>query len=1349
MNGVPDGVAGMIVRIGHADAPDRTAGVGVVVGAGKLISCAHVVNTALGRPPFEAQQPDGAEVYVEFPLLSGRPLRRAVIRAWRPPVASMLAGGDIAGLELVGEPPPSTARAARFEDPAVAQGGRVVLFGYPQVPPRAEAGGWSSYDLVGPVAGGRLQLDANATAALRAQPGYSGSPLVDVSSGRVVGLLAVAARGGSADCYAISATDIEEAWPSAVSIDRPNPYRSLNSFSEDDADLFFGREELTEALVEKVARYPLVAVFGASGVGKSSLVRAGLLARMHAEPGWRTARFRPGTDPYLALAGAMSALETGAPPTAEQLRHTDLMLRQRGLVAVGSVLAQADDSRLLVVVDQFEELYGPDVDPADRNAFLDQCFELAENPSSPLCVVLVMRTDLSQLVLDDPRALSLNDRTVYVPALALDGLRRIVGEPARRRGVNFPQDLEELIAAEASQGSGTLPLLEFVLTKMWSLREGRSITRAAYETLGRTAGALSRHADAADEAALEAGYSEAEIRQLLLALVGLGDDRRRPLRRVVRRDQLRGRLWRLAERYASPEVRLVVLDADGNGAQTAELTHEELLGQWRRLREVVEESIEFVSWRDVMDRRVLDGDDVPDSRLGEARDWLNRRPADVSTEIRELVERSERHAREREDEARRDQESRRAAASERLATTVLSSQRLPVMVGLVLGIEALDRAHTFTADTALRRMMSMVARQRISTGLAGSATALAFSGDGAFLAAGGSDGTVLVVEVDTAAERRLNAGTEPVLAVAFASDGSVFAASGGGTVRIIGANRDENLERFAPGSRLAEFSRDANLLAVVGEDGSAQLLKVADGAEVYRTDPGIEVSAVALAPAGDRFASSGSDGSLRVTSPQEGAVAAIVLQDDAATALSFTDDGDLIAAGGDRRVRRLSHRSGGDVESVLTTQDEQVRCMTTVPDGRVVVGRADGEVWILDRNGGVTARFDQGSAVTALSVAPGGRLVASAGVDGSVRVFDSTAGAEHAVVRHDSGLNAVAFSPDGRLLASGDDGGTVLVCAAGSGTEQWRVQRAGWINALAFSPDGRWLAVGSSDGTASIVSTADPSRARQIVHGGPVRTVTFSNDGARLATGADDMTALVVDVESGATVASVVHNGPVTSVAFSPGSERLVTGSTDSTARVSDSGTGKELNRFAHGGAVTSVTFASDGCRIATGCADGVARVFDVDESVELLHVDHNDRINRVAFSADGSRLASASSDGSALLVETALGDRRAWKEHTGWATWIDVSPTALHVASSGSDGVVWIIQDERETLAMLEPGCWTSQVVFSPDGAYVATAGRDHVARVWACSTESLRRSARSRVTREPTAEERDRWWPRVDAAP
>ncbi|MBN1173660.1 MAG: serine protease [Micromonosporaceae bacterium] len=360
------------------------AGLGFLVGERHIVTCAHVVNEALGRDKYCREPPRAtARICVDFPLLGdaeGAPLRRCKVAVWDPPLSIGQSGRDVAGLELVGvDRLPDAANAAQLLCQDALRDAQVSVFGYPGNPSRMLYGGWVTCQLRGSVGGGLVQLDAADGSALRTQLGYSGTPaIVETEWGdAVVGMVTIASRDGSAgDAYAVPIAHLVEVWPEVLAeLTLPAcPYRGLQAFTEADtaAGIFVGREEEIARLRTMVDERPLALVVGPSGVGKTSLVQAGLTPALRADE-WAVVTFRPGSMPFDALARAM--LEAEHPDGGyglDVLAQRAATLRQDGLWPMGARLSLLAGQPMAVVCDQLEDVFAEDVADGDRVAFLDR-----------------------------------------------------------------------------------------------------------------------------------------------------------------------------------------------------------------------------------------------------------------------------------------------------------------------------------------------------------------------------------------------------------------------------------------------------------------------------------------------------------------------------------------------------------------------------------------------------------------------------------------------------------------------------------------------------------------------------------------------------------------------------------------------------------------------------------------------------------------------------------------------------------------------------------------------------------------------------------------------------------------
>lgn len=385
--------------------------------------------------------------------------------------------------------------------------------------------------------------------------------------------------------------------------DLENPYNGLRAFDGGDADRFFGRTSLINQLVDRLSGDTVssrcVVVVGPSGSGKSSIVRAGLVPALRASalPGsdnWFTTTMTPGKDPFESLEAALLAIAVN-PPLAlvSQLRDGD-----RGILRGIRRCLSSDDTKVLVVIDQFEELF-TGCSSEDARHFLDALAVAVEDPTTPLRLVATLRADYFHRPLEHRSFAKILDRaSVNVTPLAPNELEEVIVEPARLAGVEFEPTLVARIAAETLPQPSPLPLLQYTLSELFDRRADGVLTIEAYDAIGGLSGALAERAEA-----LHAGASDAQKRSIRRVFGRMtnpagpaADVRRRVALAHLSDDPDSG--W-VIERFGS--ARLLMLDRDVSTREpTVEVAHEALLREWPRLSVWLEEDRDLLRSVDVV-----------------------------------------------------------------------------------------------------------------------------------------------------------------------------------------------------------------------------------------------------------------------------------------------------------------------------------------------------------------------------------------------------------------------------------------------------------------------------------------------------------------------------------------------------------------------------------------------------------------------------------------------------------------------------------------------------------------------------------------------------------------------------
>jgi serine/threonine protein kinase len=379
-----------------------------------------------------------------------------------------------------------------------------------------------------------------------------------------------------------------------------SPYTGLSAFQESDADRFFGRSREVAALLHRIHGRSLTAVVGPSGAGKSSFVRAGLVPALKrsGEP-WEGLVIRPGRHPLAALANLVAPMMKSSSSMDEELKeHQRLVEHLRSEPGfVGSVLrsrARNQRTKILLFVDQFEELYTQVPDARERLAFTACLSGIADDPTSPIRVVLSIRSDFLDSISEDERFMAeVGQGLFFLPPPSIAGLREALVQPAEQAGYRFetPEMVEDILQHLAST-QGALPLLQFTAAQLWEQRDParKLLTRQSYDSMGGIEGALARHADSSVNDLPP--QSRALVRSIFLRLVT--PERTRA---IVSMEELReltrdgAELQRVADYLVQARLLVVQTGGEATGA-TVELVHESLIHGWPTLQRWLDESQE-------------------------------------------------------------------------------------------------------------------------------------------------------------------------------------------------------------------------------------------------------------------------------------------------------------------------------------------------------------------------------------------------------------------------------------------------------------------------------------------------------------------------------------------------------------------------------------------------------------------------------------------------------------------------------------------------------------------------------------------------------------------------------------
>ncbi|CAL8975133.1 hypothetical protein CELL_01972 [Cellulomonas sp. T2.31MG-18] len=1109
------------------------------------------------------------------------------------------------------------------------------------------------------------------------------------------------------------------------------PYRGLAAYQAEDAELFFGREELTEALTTLVRGAPTtpVVVIGSSGSGKSSLLRAGLAARLRAD-GVRVVVTEPGDDPAAGVAAAADDLAPGA----------------------------------VLVVDQVEGVFGPDV-PA---AVTDQVFDRLEQlHRTGVTVVVGLRGDFFDTVLGvETGARWLVENQFLVGPLPADALRRVIAEPARAAGIEVEPALVEVLVSEATGGPGArlepgaLPLLSHALYATWLAASGHRLALAHYREAGGLAGSVAQTGEAVHKSLTP--QQQAAERGTLLRLVQVRDgfsDMRRSVRASA--------FTTPAEQQvvaAYVEARLVTSDRDH-----VQLAHESLLTALPRLRGWLEEDRDGLRlhnrlaeaaqhWADSdRDRDLL----YRGSALEAALRWVSGGSGHTLTQAeRDFLDRS--------DAAEVDRASGRRRATRRLRTLVAVLAVLALSTGSLAAVSVVQSRRSARArDVAVSRQLAVTAQQLATTDPA-------LSGQVAVAATREADTvdgrSALLSAAGRTPVSRLAATGEVLNSVATSPDGTYVALAGEGGHLLLWSTGTDPHQLAAlptPGSRYhAAFTADGSRLATAGAKGALEVWDVSDPAHpavvpVAAAATTATFYGVALSGDGTALAAAASDGTVQLWRAADGSyqlAGTVHAFTGSVQAVTLDRTGAVLAAGGSDGLLGLwdvrTPAQPAPLGTPVSSAAGKITSLDLSPDGRTLaVGAADDAVHLWDVSSPAAAvaglkLVGPASWVNSVRFDATGTQLAAASSDKHLWVWSTATGAVTASLAHPTTLISADWNHDGsRLYSGGADGllrewtypGDVLGGLAGAPGQAVFSQH---LLATATKDGVRLWDVGDPTHPALLSLSAFPGKAR--LDGSVAVSAAL-----HLLVAGDTTGGLsfwdIADTAQPRYLSSVqAHDDWIDSVAFDPTGTRLAASSDDRsvtfwdlTAGVPSSPTARLSHLDSQGTYVNSVAFSPDSRTVAAAVLSGRVMLIDVTDLANPAPVGApltgpKGYVYSAAFSPDGRTLAASGDDSSIWLWDVrdrtrpeALGTPLLWAD--GHAMTVRFSPDGHYLGAGMTDGTVrlWDVADPRapRRFATLDgvPGN-VFGVDFSPDSGYVSAAGVDKTVRIWPLSLAGAR---------------------------
>jgi WD40 repeat protein len=1155
-----------------------------------------------------------------------------------------------------------------------------------------------------------------------------------------------------------------------------SPYRGLQAFHAEHRDIYFGRSqaisevmsllretEMRGASGEEVTRWLLIQ--GMSGNGKSSLVRAGLLPLLEggALEGiglWYQVILKPSDRldkrPEAGPVGALAALLTQAIPSIAQSYPDAAALAERLRAAPGQSAARLDGDltreatrvglksaqiRLVVFVDQLEELFERSLTDADRSALIATLQALARE--GRIWVIGTIRSDFISRIEEYPDLLALTaaGHLYILGPPQPDELADMIREPAQAAGLEWETQgaisLDQMVLREANENPESLPLLEYALDQLYERQQGGNLTFEAYKSLGGLKGAISQSAEAVLTAQESLAHAFPKLMRSLASVDenGVAVRRYAPLAELAEGSSERALLDALIAR------RLCVADSRGDEA-VASFSHEALIQSWPRVTEWLRAEAGLLQTRELAQR---------DARLwqqhGESNAWLA--PADkllalralesaeiaLAPEVRRFIDRSHRQV-------------RRTTRIKQAAVAAIALLAVAASIGAWIASTQKREAQiqAAAARESQLQLLTDAAAERLK--------------DGDLIFARG-----ILLEV---LRRRLSASQAPdpaaidVLQEIRASDPAM----------VIMTGHTDMVRKLA-------YSPDGTRIVTAGLDGTTRIWEPRTGVElrvlnVHPHIPGTPVYAdivktAVYSPDGRRILTADAGGAIRTWDARNGTPLTRIVEDlkDLQSAAYSRDGSRIVSAAGPNA--HVWDANTGAPGVVLKGPEDGLNTAVFSPDGTRVVGAAaDGTARVWDAHTGRELLILRGHLGDVLSAvySPDGARILTASRDSTARLWDARSGAQLIVISASSAQTQVwfaQFSPDGQTVATAGLDGTVRIWDAATGRQLKLFSgHLGLTTGVAYSPDGHYLASSSADQTARTWNLRDGADARVI--SGDVTSIDFSPDGTRILTTLSDGTRVRIwDALTGAPLASFFDPDGADGALYSPDGRTFLTTPHNKGIRIWDAASGARLLsipsptddidvmtavysldgtrvlasfddfsfathdaktgamlggvRNAHQDFITSAIYSPDATRILTASVDGTVRIWDAKTFALLRVLSQKEFINKAVYSPNGELIVAGTNDSFAHVWNARTGtELRVLAGHHAPVTRIAFSPDGSRIATGSMDRTIriWDTPTGMPLAVLLGNHSRVTGVTYSPDGKRIASVDADHVAKIW-----------------------------------
>ncbi|MGB6294920.1 MAG: CHAT domain-containing protein [Rivularia sp. (in: cyanobacteria)] len=1088
-----------------------------------------------------------------------------------------------------------------------------------------------------------------------------------------------------------------------------SPYQGLSAFGEEDADFFFGREKFVDELKTSLLTKSLVAVVGASGSGKSSVVFAGLVPHLRKQSNVEIISFRPGKNPFGNLAIAINhhfhpLNSSEVENTGDRQRRLDQMTLEIDLREheteltqyINDITTNITTKKLVLIADQFEELYT--LVPQKEQQYFLNALIYAINYAPRFTLVLTLRADFYAYALSNRDFSDVLGKGIYnLAPMNREELRSAVEKPAQKLKVKLERGLTDALIKDLGNQPGGLPLLEFTLTQLWEKPRKGFLTHEAYQEIGGLEKALANYADTVLDKLSQ--YDQKRAEKLFIQLVhpGEGTD---DTRKVATSQEVKEKNWDLVKKLA--DERLVVTGIDEgseNHQKTVEIIHEALIREWGTFRQWIQDNREFRSWQEKLKQDVSEWeknnqeleDLLQGARLAVASDWYKLRADELTPQQQYFIAASIK---------RRKQEQQKRKRRRRLT---ISGLICGFLIALILAAAAWwqwqnayinqIKAINVSSQALLKSEQNfegLIQSLSASTKLEQTPSFLVFN----------------KLKEKTNIQKQVDIGLQEAL---------------------YKVNQRNQLSKHTSEVKDVSFSPDGKTIATASDDSTVKIWSL-DGKKITTLSghQGV-VNKVRFSPEGKTIATASWDGTVKLWQPDGELIITLKgkKKPDSVYGLSFNPDGKTIVTADikgivriwtingkliktfkahDMPILKLSFNANGNI---LATSSEDSTVKLWTPDGTEIatLGRHKDGIW-------------------SVSFSPDNQKIATASKDGTVKIWSIEGNFITDLDVNQNSVTSVSFSPDGKQIATAGADNVVKIWSAEGKELQILRGHKDWIWSLNFSPDGETIATASKDGTAKLWQLKGKKYQIQQAHSDKILSVSFSSDKEEFATASMDGTVKLWKRNGELIKTLKLDNMEFTHVSFSP-DEKIIAAATTNGNVVFWNRKGEKIKDFkAHQKWIWQVSFSPDSKTFATAGNDGTVKLWNREGGnlIKSIEAHTEGGVNSVSFSPDDKILATAGWDETVKLWSLKGKLIKTLEEHKDGIHSVTFSADGKMIATASEDKTAKLWTRKGKLIANLEGHeAGVFDVKFSPNGKTIATASFDKTVKLWSIKGKEI----------------------------